>query len=75
VDRCVGRSAVPGPVLRIFAKPQHDGGDDQDGPVVGGSFGVAGGQPAELLEAGEAALDDVAPGMDLRVEGRRAAAG
>ena len=43
--------------------------------MVGGSFGVAGGQPAELLEAGEAALDDVAPGMDLRVEGRRAATG
>ncbi len=32
-----------GPVLRIFAEPEDDGGDDQDGPVVGGAFGVAGG--------------------------------
>src|SRR5688572_29792397 len=64
-----------GPVLGIFAEPEDDGGDDQDGAVVGGAFGVAGGQGAELLEPGEAALDDVAAGIDLPVEGRWAAAG
>jgi hypothetical protein len=52
--------ALLGPVLPIFAQPENDGGDDQDGPVVGGSLGVAGGQGAELLEPREAAFDDVA---------------
>ncbi len=64
-----------GPVLGIFAEPEDEGSDEQGGAVVGGSFGVAGGQRAELLEAGEAAFDDVAPGVDRGVEGRRAAAG
>src|SRR5215207_4153702 len=64
-----------GRVLWIFAEPENDGGDDQDGPVVGGSFGVAGGQGAELLESGEAAFDDVAPGVDVAIAGRWAAAG
>src|SRR4051812_21716851 len=44
-------------------------------PVVGGSFGVAGGQGPELLEPGEAAFDDVAPGVDVWVEGPWASAG
>ena len=51
----------------IVAEPQNDRGDDQEGPVVGGSFGVAGGQGAVLLEPGEAAFDDVAAGADLQV--------
>ena len=33
-------------------------------PVVGGSFGVAGGRGAELLEPGEAALNDVGSAPD-----------
>src|SRR3954453_8177843 len=60
--------ALLGPVLGIFAEPQDDGGDDQGGAEVGGSFGVAGGQGAELLEPSEAALNDVAPGVDGLIE-------
>src|SRR3954466_13546363 len=63
-----------GPVLGIFSEPQDDGGDDQGGAKVGGSFGVAGGQGPELLEAGEAAFDDVASGIDVLVERRWPAA-
>lgn len=37
---------------------------------VGGSFGVAGGQAAELFEAVEAAFDHVALFVALGVEGR-----
>src|SRR3954453_20406137 len=64
-----------GPVLRIFSEPEDDGGDDQGGAEVGGSFGVAGGQRAELLEPGEAAFDDVASGVEVLVERRWPAAG
>jgi hypothetical protein len=55
-----GRRPLLESVLPIFAQLENDGGDDQDGPVVGGSLGVAGGQGAELLEPREAAFDDVA---------------
>ena len=39
------------------------------GPVVGGSFGVADGQGAELLESAEAAFDDVDSGVDAGIKG------
>src|SRR3954470_1871723 len=64
-----------GPVLGIFPEPEDDRGDDQSGPKVGGSFGVAGGQGPELLESGEAAFDDLASGIDVLVEGGWPAAG
>jgi hypothetical protein len=64
-----------GPVLAIFAEPEDDCGEDEGGPVVGGAFGVAGGQGAELLESGEAAFNDVASGVDVLVEGGWATAG
>src|SRR3954453_3068019 len=70
-----GRGVLLGPVLGIFSEPRDDGGDDQGGAKVGGSFGVAGGQGPELLEAGEAAFDDVASGVDVLVERRWPAAG
>src|SRR3954451_15518659 len=71
----VSSIALLGPVPRIFAEPQDDRRDDQGGAEVGGSFGVAGGQAAELLEPGETAFDDVAPGVDGLVAGRCPAAG
>src|SRR3954453_17835716 len=73
--RTVTEQIQLGPVLGIFSEPQDDGGDDQGGAKVGGSFGVAGGQGPELLEAGEAAFDDVASGVDVLVERRWPAAG
>src|SRR4051812_38893218 len=66
---------IPGLSLGIFPEPEDDRGDDQSGPKVGGSFGVAGGQGPELLESGEAAFDDVASGIDVLVEGGWPAAG
>lgn len=39
---------------------EDDAGEDDLGAVVGGAFGEPGGQAAELLEAVEAAFDDVA---------------
>ena len=54
---------------------EDDAGDDDFTGVVGGAFVVAGGQVAELLEAVEAALDQVAALVFLPVERRRASAG
>lgn len=56
------------------SEPERDGGDDEFGAPVGEAFGVAGGEVAELFEAGEAALDDVAVTVDLGVEVRWATA-
>src|SRR4051812_50105704 len=63
-----------GPVLGIFSEPQDDGGDDQGGAKVGGSFGVAGGQGPELLEAGGGAVGDGASRGDGLGGSRGAAA-
>jgi uncharacterized protein YndB with AHSA1/START domain len=57
-----------GPVLRIVAEPEDDGGDGEFGAVVGGAFGVAGGQIAELFESVEAAFDDVAVPVAVDIE-------
>jgi hypothetical protein len=54
---------------------QHDAGDDHFTAEVGGSLGVAGGEGAELLQAVDAALDDVALAIDLGIEGRWPSAG
>jgi hypothetical protein len=39
-------------------QPQDGGCDDQFGTEIGGLFGVAGGEVAELFEPVEAALDE-----------------
>nr|WP_240896623.1 hypothetical protein [Kineococcus vitellinus] len=49
---------------------QRDAGDDHLAVEVGGTLGVAGGDGAELLEAVDAALDDVAWAVDVGIEGR-----
>jgi hypothetical protein len=56
-----------------MAEPEGDGGDDDFGSVVGASLGVAGGEAAELFEAVEAPLYDVAVLVDVGVEGGWAA--
>lgn len=58
-----------------MSEPEGDGGDDDFGSVVGGSFGVAGGEASELFEPVEAAFDDVALLVGVFVEGGWAAAG
>src|SRR5690606_26425588 len=56
------------------AEPEDDRGEREFGAVVGGSFGVAGGQGTELLEPVEAPFHDVTTLVDLRVEHRWAPA-
>src|ERR671939_188936 len=53
--------------------PEQQGGEKDQAEVGGGSFVVAGGDGAELLEAADAALDDIAPHVDAGVEAGRAA--
>lgn len=54
-----------------FAEPEDERRDVDCGPVSGGQFVEAGGDRAELLQAAETALDDVAGLVELAVEGRR----
>ena len=58
-----------------LAQPALARDGEGDGCLVGlGGLVVAGGDAAPLLEAVEAPLDDVAPLVDLLVEGRRTSA-
>lgn len=49
-------------------EPQDGGGDGDDGEEVAGGLLVAGGDTAELLEFGEATLDQVAFLVELSME-------
>src|SRR5947209_1020165 len=53
-------------------QPEHEAGQDHEGTIIDGAFVVAGGERAELLQAADAALDDIAPTIRLMVEGRLA---
>lgn len=55
-------------------EPHHEGADDDEGAVVVGAFGVAGGDGSELFEPVEAAFDLVALGVEGGIEGGWSAA-
>lgn len=52
---------------------EGDAGDEDLGALVGGSFGGAGGEAAELFQSVKASLDDVAGAVPVGVEGREPA--
>jgi hypothetical protein len=52
-------------------EPEDDRGEDEHGAVVDGALLVARCQSTPLLEAIEAPLEDVAPGISRLVEGER----
>src|SRR5689334_9590301 len=54
-------------------KPESDHADGDHGEIVDGALFVAGGDAAELLEAIDQPLDEVAPPIRLTVEARLAA--
>ena len=60
-----------GPSHELRVEPDDDGGEDHHRAVVDGAFLVAGGQPAPLFEAVDAAFHDVASGIGRSVEGQR----
>jgi len=55
--------------------PQDDGGDGDGGSEVGGQLIVASGDAAPVLEPTEHALDEIAPLVDVGIEGMEALAG
>src|SRR3712207_3984114 len=56
-----------------MSEPEHQGGDDHDGAVVGGPLLEAGGDRPPLLESPEAAFDHVAAPVRIPVECQLAA--
>lgn len=62
-------------ILGRFPEPEDERGEADAGLVAVGEFVEAGGDRAELLEAVEAAFDDVAGLVEVAVEGRWSAAG
>ena len=50
-----------------LSEPQNDCGEGDDGETVAGGLLMAGGHASELLQPGKAALDQVAPGIQVPV--------